>query len=128
LSDRSLDALLTIAPGRGAYVAVPEGHTEPVVAFGGFVHVPAEGSCEISVAVADAWQGVRLGTLLVLAAVEDARIHGFQRFHADVLGDNVRMLGLLRELTPASRTRVEAGVVRIDFELPESAGYCSPQG
>ena len=128
LSDRSLDALLAIAPGRCAFVALPERHTEPVVAFGGYVHVPSESSCEISVAVADAWQGVRLGTLLVLAAIGDGRVHGFRRFHADVLGDNVRMLGLLRELAPRFRTRIEAGVVRIDFELPEGASSCPPQG
>ena len=118
LNDRLIDQLVMIAPGRSAYLAVPAGRERSVVALAGYVHVPAEASCEISVAVADTWQGVRLGTLLLLAVLEDARTHGFRHFHAEVLADNVRMLGLLRELTVAFRTRVEAGVVRIEFELP----------
>jgi ribosomal protein S18 acetylase RimI-like enzyme len=75
----------------------------------------------MSVAVADAWQGVRLGTLLILALLRDARAHGFRRFHAEVMADNVRMLGLLRETAAPFHTRLEAGVVRIDFDLPEAA-------
>jgi len=95
---------------------VPADHPGLVVAFGGYVHVPSENS-EISVAVADAWQGVRLGTLLLLALCENARAHGYRRFHAEVLGGNIRMLGLLRDVAAPFRTRIEAGVVRVDFEL-----------
>jgi RimJ/RimL family protein N-acetyltransferase len=114
-----IDELVATGPGRSAYLAVPAGREGPLVAFGGYIHVPAESSCEISVAVANASQGVRLGTLLLLAVLEDARTHGLRRFHAEVMGDNVRMLGQLREVTTAFRTRVEAGVVRIELELPQ---------
>ena len=113
-----LDQLLATAPDRAAYLAVPAGCAGPVVAFGGWVHVPKEQSCDISVAVADAWQNVRLGTLLVLALCDDARRRGHRRFHAEVMGGNIRMLGLLRELAGSVRTRVEAGIVRLRFELP----------
>jgi RimJ/RimL family protein N-acetyltransferase len=117
LNARLLDQLLATGPGRAAYLAMPADCTGPVVAFGGWIHVPDAGSCEISVAVADAWQGVRLGTLLVLALLQDARARGQRRFHAEVMGGNIRMLGLLRELAAPFRTRIEAGVVRVEFEL-----------
>jgi RimJ/RimL family protein N-acetyltransferase len=113
-----LDQLVATGPGRAAYLAVPAGSPGPVVAFGGYVHVPREDSCEIAVAVADAWQGVRLGTLLVLALLQDARARGYRRFHAEVLGGNVRMMGLLREIAGPVRTRLEAGIMRVDFEFP----------
>jgi acetyltransferase len=118
LGSRLLDQLLASGPGRISYLAVPADCRGPVVAFGGCVHVPKENSCEISVAVADAWQGVRLGTLLVLALCEDARACGYRRFHAEVMGGNIRMLGLLRDMGAPFRTRIEAGVVRVEFELP----------
>jgi len=36
-------------------------------------------------------------------------------FHAEVLGGNVRMLGLLRDIASPLQSRIEAGVARIDF-------------
>jgi len=117
LNRRLVERLLASGPGRGALLAVPAGQSGPVVAFATYAQVAAEGTCEISLAVADAWQNVRLGTLLALALVRDAVAHGQRRFHAEVLGGNVRMLGLLGEIAGPVRTRYEAGVARVEFEV-----------
>ena len=119
LNRRLVERLLASGPGRGALLAVPAGQLGPVVAFAfaTYAQVAAEGSCEISIAVADARQNVRLGTLLALALVRDALAHGQRRFHAEVLGGNVRMLGLLGEIAGSVRTRYEAGVARVEFEV-----------
>ncbi len=53
---------------------------------------------EFALAVADAWQGRGLGRRLIAHLVAHAREHGVQRLHGDVLAENRRMLGLLREL------------------------------
>lgn len=89
-----------------------------VVAVGGWVDVPAEGRADLSVAVADAWQNVSLGSALVLVLLRAAVASGRTRFGADVLDGNVRMLGLLRELGAPLRTRSDAGVARGEFEVP----------
>jgi GNAT superfamily N-acetyltransferase len=89
-----------------------------VVAVGGWVYLPRERRCEISAAVADDWQNMLLGTYLVLVLLQAAVARGHSRFCAEVLGGNARMLGLLRDLGAPLTSRVESGVVRLDFELP----------
>lgn len=89
-----------------------------VVAVGGWIYVPAEDRCDVSVAVADAWQHVMLGTYVVLVLLQAAVASGHRRFSADVLSSNARMLGLLRELGGPLRSIHEAGVTRVEFELP----------
>ena len=89
-----------------------------VVAVGGWVYVADDDRCDISIAVADPWQNVMLGTYVVLVLLQAAVARGHLRFSADVLRTNGRMLGLLRELGAPMRSRQEAGVVRLEFELP----------
>ena len=89
-----------------------------VVGLGGWVYVRREDRCDISIAVADAWQNVMLGTYVVLVLLEAAVARGHTRFSAEVLSSNARMLGLLRDLGAPLRSRQEAGVVRVEFELP----------
>jgi GNAT superfamily N-acetyltransferase len=89
-----------------------------VVAVGGWAYVAREDRCDISIAVADAWQNVGLGTYVMLVLLQAAVACGQTRFAAEVLSSNMRMLGLLRELGAPMRSRQEAGVVRVEFELP----------
>jgi GNAT superfamily N-acetyltransferase len=88
-----------------------------VVAVGGWIYVPSEDRCDVSIAVADAWQGANLGTYVVLVLLQDAVARGHTRFSADVQSGNARMLGLLRDLGMPLRTRQEAGVIRLEFEV-----------
>lgn len=115
-----------VAPGvdRMTVVAQPvefAATVRRVVAVGGWVWVPRDERAEISIAVADAWQGMMLGTYVVLVLLRAAVAAGYTRFAAEVLGPNVRMLSLLRELGMPARSHGEAGVVRVEFELPEAA-------
>jgi len=91
-----------------------------VVAVGGWVYVPCEDRCEISVAVADAWQHDMLGTYVVLVLLQAAVGCGRSRFSAESLSSNARMIGLVHELGAPMRSWQEAGVVRLEFELPSA--------
>jgi L-amino acid N-acyltransferase YncA len=51
---------------------------------------------EVALEVADAWQGRRVGTLLMTRLAEDARAAGIERLHAFVDYDNVRSRALMR--------------------------------
>lgn len=114
-----------VAPGpdRATVLAQPiefRATARRVVAVGGWVYVPALDRCDISIAVADEWQGQTLGTLVVLVALGAAVAAGHRRFVADVLSANARMLGLLSDLGAPMRIRHESGVARLEFELPEA--------
>jgi RimJ/RimL family protein N-acetyltransferase len=91
-----------------------------ILAVGGWVYVPRDDRCDVSIAVADEWQGQTLGTLVVLTALGAAFMTGHRRFSAEVLVENARMLGLLRDLGAPMRMRHDAGVTRLEFELPEA--------
>jgi GNAT superfamily N-acetyltransferase len=53
-------------------------------------------SAEVAIEVADAWQGRRVGTLLMERLAEDARAAGIERLHAFVDYDNTRSRALMR--------------------------------
>jgi ribosomal protein S18 acetylase RimI-like enzyme len=119
-----IERVVAPGPDRVSLVAQPAafaGTSRNVVAVGGWVYLPHDDRCEISIAVADDWQGVSLGTYVVLVLLRDAVARGYTRFAAEVLGSNVRMLGLLRDLGMPMRTSCEAGVMRLEFELPRGA-------
>jgi RimJ/RimL family protein N-acetyltransferase len=108
-------------PDRMSVLAQPpefSATTRNVVAVGSWIYDPHDARAEISIAVADAWQNNGLGTSVVLVLLRAAFAAGCTRFAAEVLGTNARMLGLLRELGAPCRSYCEAGVVRVEFELP----------
>ena len=73
----------------------------PVERFVGVVRYlrnPDRESCEFAVAIADDWQGRRLGSTLMRAIIDAARVKGLKRIEGYVLGSNSRMLGLMRHL------------------------------
>ncbi len=55
-----------------------------------------DGSAEIAVTVADAWQGCGVGRLLLDRIIDVARANGVRRLTGDVLATNARMLALAR--------------------------------
>lgn len=118
-----IERVVAPGPDRLSLVAQPAAFVETsrhVVAVGSWVHVPADDRAEISIAVADDWQGASLGTYVVLVLLRTAVDCGHGRFAAEVLGTNARMLGLLRDLGTPMRTSCAAGVLRLEFELPEA--------
>ena len=117
-----IERVVAPGPDRATVIAQPaefRATARRVVAVGGWIHLPAEDRCDISIAVADAWQSVGLGTYTVLVALRSALACGHRRFVADVLTENAPMLGLLRDLGAPLQVSQAAGVTRLEFELPE---------
>jgi GNAT superfamily N-acetyltransferase len=66
---------------------------------------------ELAVVVQDGWQGKGIGSVLMDGLLREAASHGITRFRAYVLGQNRRMLELLRRHTDLVEQRTERGVV-----------------
>ena len=63
-----------------------------------YLRNPDGETCEFAVAIADDWQGKRLGSTLMRAIIEAARSKGLKRIEGFVLGSNSKMLGLMSYL------------------------------
>jgi GNAT superfamily N-acetyltransferase len=95
-----------------------DGHGEPVgVGIARFIRTSAT-TAEAAIAVSDEVQGQGLGRLLFVRLVAAAAERGIGRFHCEVLCHNASMRELIRAIAPEYSVEVEAGVMRIDFELP----------
>ncbi len=66
---------------------------------------------EVTVAVADRWQGRGVGTLLLEHLVSRARQRGIEFFHADVAADNSEMLRVLANLGLAGNPPAPPGAL-----------------
>ncbi len=73
---------------------------------------------EIALAVRDDYQGRGIGPLLIHHLARIARANGIQMFEANVLGDNDRMLKVIRRSGCAVKTVTDAGIVHIDLCCP----------
>jgi GNAT superfamily N-acetyltransferase len=105
------------ADDRGTIVALAVADGAPVVGVAAYRYAREEESCLVFLLVRDDWQGHGLGSVLLEAAIRDARPKGFRHFHAEMLGGNMRMLNLLRDALARSMcTRVCRGLVRVDFD------------
>ena len=69
------------------------------------------GVVELAVVVEDGWQGKGIGRVLMEGLLREAASHGITRFRAYVLGQNRRMLQLLRRVADVVEQRTERGVV-----------------
>ena len=77
-----------------------------------------EGTADIGLVVADAWQGLGLGSLLLEELLRAGEQRGIHQFSADVLTDNRRALRLLGRHTAITRRTVAGGVTSIVFSRP----------
>jgi GNAT superfamily N-acetyltransferase len=83
---------------------------------------------EMAVAVSDASQGLGVGTVLLDHLARIAVSRGVRAFEADVLGDNNRMLRMIRRSgLPLDLTR-SGGVLHISLRVPEQDGCLGPEG
>jgi len=79
------------------------------------------GRAEVAFVIEDRWQRMGLGSALfndLLAAAEARDIH---EFSADVLGDNTRMLDLIRRFGQVVSSQLRSGVVSLVFRRRASA-------
>jgi RimJ/RimL family protein N-acetyltransferase len=74
-----------------------------------------EGTADIGLVVADAWQGLGLGSLLLDEILRAGEQRGIHEFSAEVLTDNRRALRLLARRTAITRRTVSSGVTSIVF-------------
>jgi ribosomal protein S18 acetylase RimI-like enzyme len=117
LSDSSRADLLVVIDDRGAVV----GHGMAVDAAGEGVV-----SADVGLAIADAWQGQGLGTMLLDLLRTRAARRGVAALEFDVLSDNARMLRIIDRHWPgASRTRT-ADSVRIRADISTAAAPTLP--
>jgi ribosomal protein S18 acetylase RimI-like enzyme len=111
LSDSSRADLLVIIDDRGAVV----GHGMAVDAGDGVV------SADVGLAIADAWQGQGLGTMLLDLLKTRAAGRGVTTLEFDVLSDNARMLRIIdRHWPDASMTRT-ADSMRVRADISPAA-------
>jgi acyl-CoA hydrolase/GNAT superfamily N-acetyltransferase len=103
-------------------VAVHEtGERTELVATGRYFVDPASRAAEVAFLVADAWQGLGLGTTIFSRLVEIARDRGITTFTAEVLAGNARMLQVFHEHAPgAIRSRLEDGVYHLEMDLQDA--------
>jgi acetate---CoA ligase (ADP-forming) len=87
--------------GVGHYFASP---SEPAVA-------------EVAFAIADAAQGSGIGTKLLEVLAAAAQTHGIERFEAEVLCDNRRMLNVFLGMGFAVKTNATSGSVHLSFAI-----------
>jgi GNAT superfamily N-acetyltransferase len=76
-----------------------------------------DGEAEIAVVVDDDWQGLGVGSRLVRTLLERAAGRGATRVGMDVMGENRKVLSMIRRAWPAATTMVESGSVTVKSPL-----------
>jgi RimJ/RimL family protein N-acetyltransferase len=74
---------------------------------------------EVALTVADSHRGVGVGTMLLRALAQSARINGVQRFFALVVPENLSALNLARAFGATVRW-LGSGTVRVTGSVPET--------
>jgi RimJ/RimL family protein N-acetyltransferase len=98
---------------REAIVAVVD---DDIVGVARFDRTGAD-TAEVAFVVADRWQGKGLGTMLFEALEARAREVGIDRFTAETLPHNERMLSVFRHCGHPHRSWYDAGVVHVEMDL-----------
>lgn len=78
-------------------------------------------AAEVAFAISDAAQGCGAGTKLLETLVVAAREHGIERFEAEVLADNNRMLDVFLCMGFDVVRRTKEGVVHLEFPIAPTA-------
>ncbi len=95
LSEIELASLARVDADHHVLVGYVDGDPQPV----GIARLVRSGpSAEIAFAVADAYQGRQVGTILASELAADARAAGIVELVATVCGDNPRVLALIKRL------------------------------
>ena len=81
------------------------------------------GEAEVAFVVRDDQQGRGLGTVLLEHLASAAVARGIERFVADVLPDNHRMIGVFRSAGFDEHVLLDSGVIRVTLELAALPEY-----
>jgi acyl-CoA synthetase (NDP forming)/GNAT superfamily N-acetyltransferase len=109
----------SVDDGAGRFGLVAVGPSGGIVAHAMYVQIDGD-SAEVAFAVADAWQGHGLGTVLLGLAADAACRSGIRRFVALVRADNRRMIEVFRESGFPVSVRARSGTIEV--ELPTALG------
>ena len=113
-ADRYIARLAT--PNDAEHHAIGAFALDQLIGMSVFERIDAE-RAEFALLVADEWQHAGVGTVLLEHLIAEARAAGISRFTGEVLGSNVAMLTVMRDLgIPAERT-MESGDVHVEFDL-----------
>ena len=109
---------------RGSLIgSVGENGTERVIALGSWARLRDPGRAEIAFAVADDYQGRGVGTRLLEQLAELAARAGIERFVAEVLADNYRMLELFTSAGFDITRELAGGGVELNFPIAPTARF-----
>jgi predicted N-acetyltransferase YhbS len=112
-------ALIAVDERRDALVATLEGEIigHAMSYRGGVTDV------EIAVVVADEWQGKGLGPHLINTLLFRAAVRGAKTVGMDVLGENRRVLRMIRRLWPDAQMKVTSGSVAVTAMIQQAAVF-----
>ena len=100
---------------------VRDGDAERIVGLAQYVVTDrSSSSADLACSVSDDYQGRGIGALLLEQVLRFAREHGVDRFEADVLSENAKMLGLFEQNGLARHRSVDSGVVHLTFSGDEA--------
>jgi GNAT superfamily N-acetyltransferase len=93
------------------------------VGIGRYIRIPDSEEAELAVAVADAWRGRGIATLLLTRVGSAARAAGVRRARAFCLAGNEQTIRLVSRLGPTVVSSPDGGVVEVSVDLmPARAG------
>ena len=95
-------------------------HNREIIATATYVRDP-QGDAEVAFAVADSFQKVGIGTLLLEDLAIIARAAGFERLVAETLPGNLAMLHVFRGVGLQKRSWLDAGTIHVEFDLTVDA-------
>lgn len=109
-------ALIAVDERRDALVATLEGEIigHAMSYLGGVADV------EIAAVVADEWQGKGLGSHLIDTLLFRAAVRGARTVGMDVLGENRRVLRMVRRLWPDAQMKVASGSVEVTAMIQQA--------
>ncbi|QZY27862.1 bifunctional GNAT family N-acetyltransferase/acetate--CoA ligase family protein [Nocardioides coralli] len=114
LSDRDVQRFITVDHrDRVAMVMEVGGH---MIAIGRY-DVVEPGQAEVAFLVEDRHQGRGIGQLLLEHLAQAGRENGIERFHAEVLPDNKKMLATFRDAGYRVASDYEDGVMEVEFSI-----------
>ncbi len=109
-----------------AFVAIVDGELVGVGRYNAIESDPT--SAEVAFTVADSYQGMGIGTLLVFRISAYARAVGIERFRAFLLADNHAMMRVFRNAGFPLTRDIDEGVYTVDIPTEESAAVVAAEG
>jgi acyl-CoA synthetase (NDP forming)/RimJ/RimL family protein N-acetyltransferase len=90
---------------------------DDLIGVGRYDRIGERADAEVAFVVADAHQGRGIGTVLLEHLAAAARERGIQRFVAEVLAENSRMVRVFTDAGYTAQYRYESGVVELTFPI-----------